>query len=1147
MSNFIHLHVHTEYSLLDGVNNIRKLIQYTANLNMKSLAITDHGNLYGIIGFYEQAIQNGIKPIIGQEFYLFPHSLTGEESKNVEKQKVKNYHLVLLAKNEIGLSNLYKLSSYGFTDGFRYRPRIDKKILRKYSDGIIALSGCRSGEIQKLILDNDYNAAKASAKDYIDIFGKENFFLELMRIGLSDDNKIIEGQLKIAEELGIQYVATNDVHYLTKEDNIAHDVLLCIQTGKTVSDENRLKFSTQEFYLKTAEEMSELFSDLPKAIENSTKIADMCNIKIDVSGKNIKMPRVEIDSRFDNENDFLEYIALNGLKEKFGENPAKDVLKRFKFELSIINKMNYAGYFIIIYELIEMARKNNISIGPGRGSAPGSLILYLLGTTQINPLEYGLFFERFLNPDRVSMPDVDIDVSDVDREKLLNLLIEKYNPQNVSLIATFGTLKTRQVFTDVARAFEVEPFEVKKITKKMPDRSTLKEVFSESDELRKILKPGSIYEKIYKIALQLENNVRHVSKHAAGVLITPGPLTNFVPIWKPSGDKISITQFEKNALEKIGLVKIDLLGLRTLSVIDNTIEMLREKNIDIDIHNLTHDDEKTFELIREANTAGVFQLESSGMRSFIRRYIPNNFDDIIKIISFYRPGPMAGDQMNTLVKLHNDSNEKITYDHKMLEPILKETYGIMIYQEQVMRIANELGGFSIAQADILRKAMSKKKHDLMNKYEKDFIDGAHKKGIERKTALIIFEKMAKFAEYGFNKSHGTAYAFLSYQTAYLKAHYPLEFMASTINSHLGTIKRVVNYIEETKTMNIPIKQPNINKSDFKIITDGDSLRLGLGIIKNVGKNAVLNIIKNRKDSPYENFYDFLIRIDMGIVNKKAIESMIKAGAFDSLKIERYILLENLPEIMSRAESEKKNNRNGIISLFGEESSDDWEKALKIDNKWDKEQLLNYEFEVLDFFISGHPIEKYKEIYYSIVSHSLDEFNDLGTDEKVKMIGIVNDIHKKKARRGGNYALFRLFTLEGYLNCTIFNDTLDKYSKYLVKDNSLIIIGKIGKDDDKSLPKILVDKIIPLNEIRNFIRGVNIKIDTSTINEEMINDLIDFTNSNIGKHSLQFSITDKGNNLNALSKKFHITINRQNFKKLENIFGQGNIDYIFKQF
>ncbi|MFO8062432.1 MAG: DNA polymerase III subunit alpha [bacterium] len=1142
MTDFTHLHVHTEYSMLDGANNVGNLIKRAADLNMSSLAITDHGNLHGIIHFYEKALKNGIKPIIGEEFYLSPHPL---DSTNEMKRKAKNYHLVLLAKNEKGLGNLYKLSSLGFTRGFRYRPRIDKGMLRKHSDGLVCLSACRGGEIQSNILNNDIDGAMRSAREYCEIFSKERFFLELMRIGLADDNRIIEGQMEIARELGIDVVATNDVHYLTKKDSLAHEILLCIQTGRTINDEDRFRFQTNEFYLKTPEEMSELFSDIPEALSNTMKVADMCNVKIDVSGKNFKMPRVELKEGFDNEDDYLEYLAGKGLEEKFPGEITPEVKKRYEYELSVIEKMNYAGYFIIIYNLIEMAKENNITIGPGRGSAAGSLILYLLGITKVNPLEYGLFFERFLNPERISMPDVDIDISDLDRDKLLNILTEKYHRENVALIATFGTLKSRQVFTDVARAFEVPPAEVKRITKRMPANAGLGDVYDESADFRKLVENDPNFKKIYDISLVLENNVRHVSKHAAGIVITPGPMTDYAPVFSSPGEQTNITQFEKDTLEKIGLVKMDLLGLRTLSVIDNTLDMLAGRDVEIDIDNLPKDDSDTFDTIRKGATAGVFQLESAGMRSFLRRYGPEDFNDIIKIISFYRPGPMQ--EMGKIINRKN-GKEKVTYDHPLAEDILSETYGLMIYQEQVMSIANKIAGFSFAKADILRKAMSKKKRDLMNQYEKEFVEGAQAKGIDKRIALNIFEKIAKFAEYGFNKSHGTAYAFLSYQTAYLKTHYPLEFMASTINSYIGVIKKVVKYIEETKAMDIPILQPDINKSGFKVSVEGNGLRLGLGIIKNVGQSAVENIMKNRKDEPYKNFYDFLTRVDTKTVNKKAVESLIKAGAFDSLGKDRHLLLDNFPEILNRADKKKEKIEAGMLSLFGEESDGDWESMITVDKKWNKEKLLNFEFEVLEFFISGHPLEKYRGLYNSIVTHSLDDFNELDSDENVTMIGILNNISKKKARSGKYYSLFRLFTLEGYVACAIFNDTHEKYSPYLVKDSSVVVFGKTKRDDENTLPRIFVDKIIPLEEVRKYIDGVKLSITLDEMDEKMINDLRTFASSNMGNNHLIVQIKSKQDNtIRIKSKSLQIAVNSHNFSKLENIVGEGNVHYLFKQF
>ncbi len=1139
MKDFVHLHVHTEYSLLDGANKIDKLINQAVKLNMRSLAITDHGNLFGMIDFYDLAIKNGINPIIGEEFYLAKKHRTDKEKGN--------YHLVLLAKNQKGLSNLIKLSSIAFLEGFRYKPRIDLEVLKIYSEGLIGLSACRAGEIQKAIIENKDSDIDEFVEKYLDIFGQENFYLEMMRVGMEDDEIIIAKQKEIAKKFGIGYVATNDAHYLTRDDSIVHDVLLCIQTGSTLEDEDRWRFSSNEFYLKSKEEMNELFKDMPEALENTVKIAEMCNVKIDTTGKNIRMPKVEFDNRFQNDYDYFEYLAEKGLEKRFGKDISKEIKERYDFELKVIKEMNFAGYFIIIYNLVQMAKDNNISVGPGRGSAPGSLILYLLGITEINPLEYGLYFERFLNPQRVSMPDVDIDIADKDRDKLIDLLIDKYGKDNVAQIAAFGKLKSRQVFTDVARAFSMPPSEVKKITKTIPQNFALKDAYEESNEFKKVIDTNPRYKKIYEISLSLENNTRQLSKHAAGIVITPGPLMNFVPVCKAGeNEKTSVTQFEKNALEKIGLVKIDVLGLRTLSVIDNILKLLKEKNIDIKLNEIELNDEKTFQLIKEANTIGVFQLESNGMRGFIRRYEPENFNDIIKIISFYRPGPMAGDQMSGIVKRKN-GKEKIEYDHPILESILKDTYGYIIYQEQVMQIANKLAGFTFAEADILRKAMSKKKIDLMNKYREKFVEGARKKKIEPKIAEMIYEKISEFAKYGFNKSHGTAYAFLSYYTAYLKAHYPLEFMAATINSYMGNIKDIVKYIEEVKNMNIPILPPDINKSDYYVTVEEDALRLGLGIIKNVGESAVRNIIINRKEGEYENIYDFLERVDNNTVNKKAMESLIKAGAFDSFKMERGALYESLSDLTNKVSISKKDKEKGLINLFEETESDDWKELIKTSNVWDKETKLNYEFEVLEFFISGHPLDKYRNLYESFISHKLDEFEDLEGEVSVRMIGIISNASRQKSRRGNQYANFRLFTIEGYIEAKAFQNVLEKYGDLIKNDKIVLIEGKTVRKDEKDKPQIIAELVIPIEKISDYIYALEMNIEENKIDDIFIEELENILSSYSGKNYFLMNIKGRDSTVRIKSKKFLISANNTVFKKLQEIAGDGNLKYRFKKF
>ncbi|MGE3062936.1 MAG: DNA polymerase III subunit alpha [bacterium] len=1141
MKDFAHLHLHTEYSLLDGAVSLDKLIPRAKELDMNYLAITDHGNLFGVIEFYERCIKAGIKPIIGQEFYIV-NSL--ENDKNGRQEGYN--HLLLLAENETGYRNLMKLSSFGYTKGLKFRPRIDKALLRSHSKGIIGLSACRKGEVQQKILDGTYEDAKKSAEELLNIFGENNFFLELMRIGMNDDERIIEGQLKISEELKIGCVATNDVHYLLKEDSEMQDVLLCLQTGHTLNDEKRLRFSSKEFYLKSKEEMIKLFEDVPDAIDNTKKIADRCNLKIQVEEKNFKMPKVSIPEKYADEVSYLEEVISEGLKKHFGENPPKDVLDRIEFELSVVKKMNYAGYFIIIYNLVQTAVENNIPVGPGRGSAPGSLILYLLGVTKVNPLEYGLFFERFLNPDRVSMPDVDIDISNKDRDRLIKLLIDQYGAENVAQIAAFNNLKSRQVFTDVARVFSLPASDVKQITKKLPATESLSAGKDTITNWNELTMNNPVYEKVLNIAMALEQNKRHVSKHAAGIVITPGPLTDYVPVWKANeADNNVITQFEKNCIEKIGLVKIDVLGLTTLSAMAEAVEQIREKGETIEIENLPLDDEKTYALLQSAQTAGVFQLESSGMKDLLRRYKPNQFKDIINIIAFYRPGPMGAEQKESIIKRRHKL-EETTYMHRKLEPILKDTYGHIIYQEQVMQIANVIGGFKVSEADTLRKAMSKKNEQIMDKYQPKFIEGALKEGMKNEEAYELYDKIAQFAGYGFNKSHATAYAMLSYYTAYLKAHYPLEFMSAIINAYIGNIKDIVLFIEEAKNMNIPILPPDVNKSDFKVKVEGDSLRLGLGVIKNVGENAVKEIINNRRQALFLNPYDFMLHSVSGAVNKKCIESLVKAGAFESLGTPRDILFENLETLMQTAQSKSRENENGMMNLFGETDSEEWKNLLISAKRWDKETLLNNERDVLEFYLSGHPLEKEKELYGSVMSMTLEQIFDLPTDSPVTVVGIITAVSKKKAKSGKMYANFKLFTLEGDIEIMVFNKTYDEHIKIIETDAVVVVNGKISKSDKDTVNKIFADSILLLQQVKEKIEGIEISILLEDINEESMSMLSSLLESQNGTNSLYFKLKREDDTIKIKSTKYRIPANNEIFRRIQEIFGQENVKYTFRR-
>ncbi len=1141
MKDFVHLHLHTEYSLLDGAINLDKLIPRVKELDMKSLAITDHGNLFGVIDFYEKCIKAGIKPIIGEEFYIV-NSLDAEKNG---KQEGYN-HLLILAENEIGYKNLMKLSSLAYTRGYKFRPRIDKAILKTHFKGLIGLSACRKGEVQYKILESGYEDALNSAKELQSIFGKDNFYLELMRIGMSDDERIIENQLKISKELLIPCVATNDVHYLMKEDNEMHDVLLCLQTGSSLNDEKRLRFSSKEFYLKSKEEMFKLFEDIPEALENTKIIADRCNIVINVDEKNFKMPKVQIPEKYRDESAYLEDVIKEGMQKHFGDNPSKEIVDRIEFELSVVKKMNYAGYFIIIYNLVQTALNNNIPVGPGRGSAPGSLILYLLGVTKINPLEYGLFFERFLNPDRISMPDVDIDISNKDRDRLIKLLIDQYGNENVAQIAAFNNLKSRQVFTDVARVFSLPAVDVKAITKKLPATESLSDGKQMISNWNELTMNNPVYEKVLNIAMSLEQNKRHVSKHAAGIVITPGPLTDYVPVWKSNeADNTVITQFEKNCIEKIGLVKIDVLGLTTLSAIAEAVELIKEKGFDIDIDKLPLDDKETYKLLQNAQTAGVFQLESSGMRDLLRRYKPDQFKDIINIIAFYRPGPMGAEQKESIIKRRHKI-EETTFIHPKLESILKDTYGHIIYQEQVMQIANAIGGFKVSEADTLRKAMSKKQESIMDKYQPKFIEGAIKEGMKKEEAYELYDRIAQFAGYGFNKSHATAYALLSYYTAYLKTHYPLEFMSSIINAYIGNIKDIVLFIEEAKSMGIPILPPDVNKSDFKVKVEGDSLRLGMGVIKNVGEIAVREIINNRKQVPFLNIYDFLLHNISGAVNKKCVESLIKAGAFDSLGTPRDVLFENLESLTQTAQSNSKAIENGVMNLFGENDEAEWKNLLVSTKVWDKETLLNNEREVLEFYLSGHPLEKEKELYKSIMTLSLEQIFELQGDTPVTVAGIITDVSKKKAKSGRMYATFKLFTLEGDIEVMIFNQTFEEHIKILEADNMVVVYGKISKSDKDTVNKIFADKIIMMHEIKDSIEGIEIAIQADEINPDNIAMLVNLVDIHNGTNNLYFKIMRDDNTIRIKSKKYRIPANNEMFRRIEEIFGQDNAKYTFRR-
>ena len=896
--DFAHLHVHTEYSLLDGFSRVKKLIKRAKELNMSSIAITDHGCMFGVIDFYKTAIKEGIKPIIGCEVYTAARGLR-DKDPNYDKYQG---HLVLLAKNMEGYKNLIKIVSTSYVEGFYYKPRVDMEELKKHNKGIIALSACLAGDVARALMNRNYEKAKQFALDYRDIFGEENFFLEIQDHNLPEQKEVNSGLVKLSKETGIPLVATNDVHYVNKEDSKIHDVLMCIQMGKTLNDPNRMRFGSDEFYLKSREEMEELFPYALEAIDNTVKIADMCNVEFDFN--TIHLPKYDVPEGYTPET-YLRELCFNGLKERY-DNPSNEILERLNYELDVIEKMGYVEYFLIVWDFINFSKENNIIVGPGRGSAAGSIVAYTLKITDIDPIKYSLLFERFLNPERISMPDIDIDFCYERREEVIDYVKRKYGDDHVAQIITFGTMGAKAAIRDVGRVLDIGYNKVDKVAKEIPFAlgMTIDKALDTNPNLKELYDQDPETKEIINISKQIEGMLRHASTHAAGVVISKNPVDEYVPLYKHQ-DAIT-TQFTMTTLEELGLLKMDFLGLRTLTVIRDTLDLIEKNRViknyteKIDFSKMDYDDPKVYEMLSSGNTLGVFQLESAGMRSFMKQLKPDNFEDIVAGISLFRPGPM--DSIPAYIK--NKSNPKdVTYLHEKLKPIMEVTYGCLVYQEQVMQVVRDLGGYSYGRSDLVRRAMSKKKMDVMEEERQYFIHGKFdedgnieiagciRNGVEEEIANKIFDDMIDFARYAFNKSHAAAYGVLAYETAYLKTYYPVEFMAALITSVMGNTDKVVEYIRECKALEIDVLPPDINKSFSKFSVEGDNIRFGLAAVKNVGVNIINNIIAERESNGlFVDLVDLVKRLDQKDTNKRVIESLIKCGAFDNISENRAILM-----------------------------------------------------------------------------------------------------------------------------------------------------------------------------------------------------------------------------------------------------------------
>ncbi|HID96512.1 MAG TPA: DNA polymerase III subunit alpha [Candidatus Latescibacteria bacterium] len=1130
--NFVHLHNHTMYSLLDGAIRIDRMVERAKEWGMPAIAITDHGNMFGAIEFYKKVQNAGLKPIIGCEVYV---AIEGRSKKH-SAWGINDgaTHLILLARNNKGYQNLMKLVSRGYLEGFYYHPRVDKELLGEYSEGLIALSGCSKGEVAHLILSGDLKRAEQSAMEYRSIFGDENFYLEVQRHNIEDEEKVNQGLIEIGKRLDIPLVATNDCHYIEKTDAPAHEVLLCIQTGKTLGDENRMRFESDEVYFKSPEEMWGPFGDLPEALENTLKIADRCNVLIEFGRP--KLPRFPLPEGFQRPDDYLEELAYKGAERRYGK-ITPQIEERLRYELGVIKRMNYSGYFLIVSDFVRYARENGIPVGPGRGSATGSLVSYALGITDVDPLANDLLFERFLNPERMSMPDIDIDFADRDRGKVIDYVIRKYGADNVCQIITFGTMAARAVIRDVGRVLGMPYGEVDRIAKLIPFGMTLERALELVPELTQLANSEGTGSKLISYARTLEGLARHSSTHAAGVVITPESLTEYVPLCATNKDEIT-TQYDWKSIEEIGLLKVDFLGLRTLTVIDDTLKMITASGKKPpDMEDLPLDDEKTFNLLARGETVGVFQFESSGMRDCLRRLKPNCLNDMIAMNALYRPGPMASID-EYIRRKHGET--KISYDHPSLEPILGDTYGIIVYQEQVMRIASELAGFTLAQADLLRRAMGKKQHEVMMEQRGVFIEGCIKNGIAKDVAERIFESMAQFSSYGFNRSHSAGYALIAYKTAYLKAHYPREFMAANLTSEMGNSDRVAILIDECRRMGIDVLPPDVNEcqAGFTVVPDG--IRFGLGAIKNVGSGAIESIIKERtRRGRFKTIFDFCEWVDHRAVNRRAIESLILAGAMDSLEGHRAQLLAALDQALEAAQSVQADRQRGQASLL---------EALKVDNKrlpevpqWQELQTLSREKEVLGFYVSSHPLRRYQEDLDAFATHRIGELSETSDGSEVMVGGIVAKVKVTVDRKGKHMAFATIEDFSGSAEAVVFSEQYEKYRSLIAPDELVMLKGKVSQEEHEKT-KLIAIEFVPLSEARKrYARAVNISISTNGVDEQPLRDLRALLEKHKGKCALLLHFqTTEGKRLVIRSKDLHISPSDELMDELKKRIGPGKV-------
>lgn len=1102
--SFVHLHNHTQYSLLDGACRVDRMVALAKEYGMPAVAITDHGNLYGVIDFYKRATKAGLKPIIGMEAYIINGELDSEHNKSDTR-----YHLVLLAQNHTGYKNLMMLSSLSFIDGFYYKPRISKSLLEKHSEGLICLSACVKGEIASLLANGREDEAREAVIWHQKVFG-DRYFLEIQDHGLDLERDVMPALIKLAKELNQPLVLTNDCHYLRKEDHEAHDILLCIQTGKTLNDPGRMKYNTDQLYFKSPEEMKTLFPEETEAYANTLRIADM--IDLELKYDKFLLPEIETPQEFEDMGCYLRALCDEAAKLKYPE-MTEEVQNRIDFELDVIHRMGFDGYYLVVKDLIDNARKQGVPVGPGRGSGAGSIIAYLLNITQIDPIRYGLLFERFLNPDRISMPDFDIDFCAQKRGLVIDYIVQKYGRNSVTQIITFSTLGAKSVIKDVARVLMVPATEANNITKTIPFNKNLEEAYKESPDFRHLIDNNELYQSIYKHSIVLEGLIRQTGIHAAGLVIAPGDLKEYIPLTcstQKDSDTNILVQYEGRWLDELKFLKMDILGLKTLTMIQKTVDLVRQSHgVELDIDQLDLTDKKVYQLLSKGDTDGVFQFESDGMRKYLIDLKPNQFEDLIAMVALYRPGPMKF--IDTYIA-RKHKREKVVYDHPVMEKTLKETYGVTVYQEQVMRISIEMAKFTRGQADTLRKAMSKKSLDMLMEFKQQFADGATSNGVRDKVADKIWNDWLDFAQYAFNKSHATCYALVAYRTAWLKAHYPVEFMAALLSLEDDPAKVPVK-IEVCKAMGIKILPPNLNRSDKEFSVRGKEVMFGLKAIKNIGDAAIDAIVEDRRQNgSYASIFNFCSRLDSSAVNKTVLESLIASGSMDELegsRAQKWAVIEQALSFNTGAQRDKRIGQTSLFDLITTDSGgEEYYPPLPVEEPWNYAYQLEKEKEVLGFYLGGHPLYEYRSLVKHLTNTSSQNIKSSSGKDLV-LAGIVSGISRKRDNKGNPYAFIEFEDLSGRFEVALFNQDYERHFSKLATGSIFFVFGNRSgyNGNEDSMPRISPTDLVPLADLPQHLRGeIRLNLTLARLSEEFVDAYQTLTEKNRGGFSIKAGIT-----------------------------------------